>query len=457
MRLRPSLPGYVRARSRCAPLRTLSHRSKAPRVLALPLLSWVLSASSMRADVVVPSERVREHVNLREQPTASSRLMGLLHVGEQLHYLGSVPGWYQVELPSGVPVFVSKAWTILAPEAPAAAEAVPEFTLDAVDVGTGLAIVVRGPDFCLVYDGGSNDDLARGDHNRLLAYLKKEVPDLQRIEHLILSHPHRDHVELLPDLFSHYNIADVWDSGAVNPICSYRALLKAISIEPGAHYHDALHEFGDVSVPFDAQVCYGVSQPAEAIVLPSAGTIGEDPIPLGTTASMVFLHADGGKHASFNENSLVVRLDLAGTRVLLMGDAEAGGRKAPSALPSADSTEGTLLTCCRDALRADVLVVGHHGSKTSSRTAFLDAVGAHTFIVSAGPKKYATVILPDQEVIDELITRGAVFRTDRDDADCASQPAKLGPDADGRAGGCDNIRVLIRGGTVAPAYFTILD
>jgi beta-lactamase superfamily II metal-dependent hydrolase len=34
--------------------------------------------------------------------------------------------------------------------------------MDVVDVGTGLAILVRGADFTLVYDLGSNDDLARG-------------------------------------------------------------------------------------------------------------------------------------------------------------------------------------------------------------------------------------------------------------------------------------------------------
>jgi competence protein ComEC len=61
-------------------------------------------------------------------------------------------------------------------------------------------------------------------------------------------------------------------------------------------------------------------------------------------------------------------------------------------------------------------VVGHHGSKTSSRQAFLNAVGASTFIVSAGPTKYGTVVLPDQEVIDELTPRGQVFRTDVNDA-----------------------------------------
>ena len=94
-------------------------------------------------------------------------------------------------------------------------------------------------------------------------------------------------------------------------------------------------------------------------------------------------------------------------------------------------------------LAAQVLVVGHHGSRTCSRTAFLAAVGPSVFVVSSGPTKYGTVVLPDADVIAELEARGEVFRTDVEDAACAANAAKIGPDADGEPGGCDNIRVLI--------------
>jgi hypothetical protein len=90
-----------------------------------------------------------------------------------------------------------------------------------------------------------------------------------------------------------------------------------------------------------------------------------------------------------------------------------------------------------------VLVVGHHGSKTSSRQAFLDQVGASVFIVSAGPTKYGSVVLPDKEVITELESRGQVFRTGLSDQTCGQNAAKIGPDNDGQPGGCDNVRVVI--------------
>jgi competence protein ComEC len=107
-----------------------------------------------------------------------------------------------------------------------------------------------------------------------------------------------------------------------------------------------------------------------------------------------------------------------------------------------------LLTCCASELAAQVLVVGHHGSCTSSRRAFLDAVGASVFVVSSGPKKYSGLTLPDPDIVAELEARGQVFRTDVDDAACGANPAKIGPDADGQPGGCDNVRVLL-GGTPA--------
>ena len=58
----------------------------------------------------------------------------------------------------------------------------------------------------------------------------------------------------------------------------------------------------------------------------------------------------------------------------------------------------------------------------------------------AGPKTYSGVVLPDADVIAELEARGQLFRTDVDDAACAANAAKIGPDADGQPGGCDNVR-----------------
>jgi hypothetical protein len=103
----------------------------------------------------------------------------------------------------------------------------------------------------------------------------------------------------------------VWDSGRINDVCGYRALLTAVLGEPNVAYHNAVQDFGTREYAFAAKPCYGENLPATTLQLQQASRITEAPIVLGQNASMTILHADGGPHSSPNENSLVVRLDLA--------------------------------------------------------------------------------------------------------------------------------------------------
>jgi len=183
--------------------------------------------------------------------------------------------------------------------------------------------------------------------------------------------------------------------------------------------------------------------PDTTITMTLASRIDNTSIPLGQQASMTILRADGGHHTDFNRNSIVVRLDLGTQRVLLMGDAEAGNRAQPTNPPATSSIERVLLDCCPSDVAANVMIVGHHGSETSSRLAFVNAVGASIFVVSSGPTKYSSVVLPDSVIISELQGLGEVFRTDVNDAACAMNPTKIGPPADGNAGGCNAVRVKI--------------
>ena len=429
--------------------------------LLLAALALLCRAPAARADdCISPSSDVVNGVTVRAAPNTQGQKLGVLARGQTLPLVASVPNWYQTLL-NGTTAYVSKHWTDIGPcaaPAPAAPTQI-QFELHAIDVGTGLPIFVRGPDFTLLYDAGSNDDLARGPGNRTLAYLRTVTPAVTGLDHVILSHPHRDHLELLPDVLAQLAPRDVWEPGAHVDICGYRHFLQALAAAPAIRYHTANQNFGNESVSLAAVAdCYGHPEPAQALSIVHASRIDHTAVPLGATASMSFLYIDGTHKANPNDNSLVTRLDLGDHRVLLTGDAQAGNRAAPDTAPSAGSIEAALLACCAADLRADLLIVGHHGSKTSSRTAFLDAVGAKTFIVSSGPTKYGTVVLPDAEVIAELKSRGQLFRTDLDDAACAAQTAKVGPDNDGKAGGCDNILVkLTTGAPLSVDYRRLAD
>ncbi len=413
------------------------------RILIHLIIFTVLAATSgaptLAVPDIVPTERVVRWVNVRAGPDSSSEVVAKLAPGDSADLVEIVPAWYHVRLDDGSEGYVSRAWTMRSD----VVEFHATYFLHLIDVGTGLAVFVEGPGFTLLYDAGSNDDTARGPQNRVTAYLHRVRPALTHIDHVILSHPHRDHVELLPDVLAGYDINNVWDSGRTNPICGYRAFLQQIQ-DRHIPYHDAAEESGDHVVSLDEQVCYGAHLPAGVIRIPHATPIVlRELIPLGPGASLEFIHATAEPLASFNENSLVAVLQLGKSRILLMGDGEAGGRHPPSFLPAPSSAEGEVISCCAADLRADVLVVGHHGSKTSSRTALLDKTQAYVFLVSAGPTRYASVTLPDAEVIDELKTRGTVYRTDEHDLQCRTAMAKIGPDNDNKAGGCDNILVEI--------------
>ncbi len=323
------------------------------------------------------------------------------------------------------------------------------FAVHVVDVGTGLGVFVEGPDFTLVYDAGSNDDLETGPGNRFVAYLKAARPDLKRIDHVVLSHPHRDHVELLPDVVDQFAVRDVWDSGGLNPICGYRRFVESVS-KSEARYHTAAPA-GTREVDFGKKVC-GLGPTVRARF--DAPIAEGAPVPLGAGASMTFLHVDGKSYGSddANRNSLVVLLALDDTKVLFMGDAEAGSRADPSAAESPKSVEGQVLAQYKDRLRADVLVAGHHGSKSSSRKALVDAVRPKVSIISSGPMQYGKVTLPDAEVVEELQGASKLLRTDLDDEACARAEKKVGPAKDGRPGGCSNIRIDIDGGKVRADY-----
>src|SRR3546814_12784751 len=120
---------------------------------------------------------------------------------------------------------------------------------------SGLAIFVEGRDFALLYDAGSQDDRHDVDENRVVAYIEAVRPGLARIDHLILSHPHKDHLQLMSDVFRRFEVGHVWESGRVNKTDGYCHFLKAAMSEPGAHYHDAIAANATRSVTFTSSGC----------------------------------------------------------------------------------------------------------------------------------------------------------------------------------------------------------
>lgn len=355
-------------------------------------------------------------------------------------------------MPDGTLGYVSKAWTNSTEEGlpEAAFSSNGGFKVHVIDIGTGLSVFIEGKDFAMLYDGGSQDDLAKGKDNRILAYIKAVSLTLKILNHLVLSHPHKDHVELLPDVFDKFEIKNVWDSGTVNLTRGYCNFLSKVSQEVGVKYHDAISS-GQVR---------SVACKAGVVSVKQAEQMTATPVPLGQNAKMTILYRDAQKHPDPNENSVVVRLDLGQKRILLAGDAEGGERRAPSSPPDANSVEEKLLECCETDLKADVLIVGHHGSKSSSRLSFIDAVGASVYVISSGPHTYGKnhIVLPDDEIVTALGARGKVLRTDINDQECMVSESKIDPDVDESPGGCSNVVLEVAAsGNLTASYSQVQD
>ena len=311
-----------------------------------------------------------------------------------------------------------------------------------IDVGTGLAILIRGADFAMLYDAGTNDREERP--SRVTHYLAAALgpsgddtcfppgappPSRRlRLDHVVLSHPHLDHASALDHVMHCYDVAHFWDSGRVHDTVFYRELVAGLSRAPSTTYHTA------ASPPLDRRL----SVKGLGVTMPRWERFSEgDSVALGRGARFTILHAEAKRHHDPNQNSVVLLVELGSTRLLLVGDAESGARKDPS-YPVGDIEEHLL---DRHSIRAHILQVGHHGSKTSSRRAFLEAVRPTYALISSGPKRYGGTTLPDPEVLEALRAVGAkLLRTDERDPNC---PVRGRIGGDRGPGGCDSWALII--------------
>jgi competence protein ComEC len=250
-----------------------------------------------------------------------------------------------------------------------AAAARPESRLrmTVLDVGQGDAILLEGPaGGRILVDGGPDPD-------RLLRELDARLPAWdRRLDLVILTHPHEDHVAGLALLLDRYRVSATAEPGMRGPGPGYAAFREALRRAPRPHR--SLFR-GDHLTLDGARI---------DVAWPIAGTVPERPADDGT---------------GINNVSIVLDVRFGHRRWLLNGDVE-------------EAVDPSLLAAGLGG-RVDVLKVAHHGSRTASTAAFLDAVQPAVAIVSAGAgNPYGH---PAAATLDRLRAVGArVLRTDQD-------------------------------------------
>jgi competence protein ComEC len=236
-----------------------------------------------------------------------------------------------------------------------------------LDVGQGDAILVEGSrGGRLLIDGGP-------DPGRLLVVLDQRIPPWdRRIDGVILTHPHEDHVAGLARLLDRYQVRRVFEPGMRGPGPGYAAWLSRLAVT-GAPIRLGLAA-GDRLAVDDIDL---------RVLWPIRGHVPLKP-------------SDGG--TGINNVSVVLLGAVGDYRFLLAGDVE-------------QAIDQSLLA---DHLpRLDFLKVAHHGSKTATTQAFVDAIRPRIAVASAGTgNPYGH---PARSTLERLAAAGArVFRTDVD-------------------------------------------
>ncbi len=227
-----------------------------------------------------------------------------------------------------------------------------------LDIGQGDATLVTSP-------GGANILIDGGPDSELVA-TKLAGLGVRRLDVVVATHAHADHVEGLPEVLSRFPVGLVLDPGCDETTPSYDTFKDAVRDEGIPVRHPFAGDelaVGDLTLDFlSPSVCYS------------------------------------GTNSDANNDSLVIRLVYREDVVLLPGDAEQSAQQA-------------MLDQGYD-VRADILKVPHHGGATSLPE-FFQAVNAQLDVISVGqPNDYGH---PKAETLAELdATGGQVMRTDEE-------------------------------------------
>lgn len=202
-----------------------------------------------------------------------------------------------------------------------------------IDVGQADSILIRTPkQGDILIDGGTNSA-----EDTIIAYLQKQGVD--SLEAVIATHPHEDHIGGLDGVLNTFETKTVYMPKVSHTTATFERFLKAIEKSKA----QVVQVKGDV-----------------ALKLPEGGAQG------------IFLAPNSDEYDELNDYSAVLKLVYGQTSFMLTGDAE-------------KLSEGEIMArYASNALKADVLKVGHHGSKTSTSEEFLAAVNPQLALISVG-------------------------------------------------------------------------
>lgn len=224
-----------------------------------------------------------------------------------------------------------------------------------IDVGQGDATLIQTAEQFILVDGGT-----RSAGQRVVNYLNNLGVD--HIAIVVGTHPHEDHIGGLMAVFDNFSVGEVIDPGVIHTSKTFEQYLELID---------------EKNIPF-TEGRSGISRD------------------LGGGVEMLVVHPTSPSSSHLNNASVVVRITCGSVAFILTGDAEA-------------EAEQEMLESGR-LLESNVLKVGHHGSRTSTTTEFLNAVNPAVAVISFGENN--SYGHPHPETMEMLARHGyAVYGT----------------------------------------------
>lgn len=202
-----------------------------------------------------------------------------------------------------------------------------------IDTGESDSILIESGGHYMLIDAGDVDD-----KDTVVNYLKKQK--VKKLDYLILTHPHADHIGAASEVVNTFSIGKIIMSSKTNNTKVFETLLDTI-----------------------AKKKLKITKP----VVGDTYTLGKAKFTILAPNSMNY-------GSNINNYSISLRLVNGKNSFLFIGDCE---------------TEAIAdILANKQTLDSDVLLCGHHGSKTSTTAGLLKAVTPTYAVISVGDNSY---------------------------------------------------------------------
>lgn len=227
-----------------------------------------------------------------------------------------------------------------------------------IDVGQGDCILVQVNNKNLLIDSGTSDST-----QKLIRYLKKN--NIKKLDYVVATHPHDDHIGGMSKIIKTFDVDEFYAPKVISSSQSFVDMIRSLRNK-------------------------------NLKIKVSAPNISLD---LGPNTTCVMLSPNKTTYENTNNYSCALKVSYKNSTYLFTGDIESLAEKE-------------LLDNSYD-LKAQVLKVAHHGSKSSTSQEFLNKVSPKIAVISCGT--YNTYGHPNKGTLSKLKKiNSIVYRTDLD-------------------------------------------